>query len=513
MKTVIKSRYIVPVLVCVALMAISTGCEDKLNEPALNVRLASATDYTQTQNMIRPLIGAYAEFYTRGWEDYPLIAVRGDDVNAGGLGDQQAFGDTDLYKYDNSYWMYNSVWQNLLKDILVMESTREQIERYKEFAANPALADQYIAEAKTMRAFLLFQWSRVWGDIIIPTSSNLEDLFAVPLATKAEVMQHISDQMDEAIAMLPAVHPRDRTDIVGGVTRYTALAIKALANLELGNYQGVADATGEIISSGKYVLEADFYNLFKIPGKLSRENLLELQYSDLGAGSGTSFSYLYAFFGPENWTPKVTGASSGWGFYEPSMKWIKFMLTRGETKRLETSVLFTNRGIAEIKKDPAFATLPAFVKNVTPSGDQINDFNREMFASGKHYLPSDQLTAGRTAYGENKNFICIRYAEILLMHAEALTQGASSSAMTADAAVNAVRARSGMSALSGVTNEQVMDEKYAELAMEWGTRYFDMIRLKRYTDLSYDGRTFTEDKTYLPYPQGQVDRLPVLTIQ
>ena len=250
----IKSKYIALFLSSLALMTVSTACEDKLNEPALNVRLASATDYTQTQNMIRPLIGAYAEFYTRGWEDYPLISVRGDDVNAGGLGDQQAFADTDNFRYDNSYWMYNSVWQNLLKDILVMESTREQIERYKEFAPNPALADQYIAETKTMRAFLLLQWSRVWGDIIIPMSSNLEDLFAVPLSTKAEVMQHISDQMDEAAALLPAVHPRERTDIVGGVTKYTALAIKALANLELGNYQGVADATGEIITSNKYAL-------------------------------------------------------------------------------------------------------------------------------------------------------------------------------------------------------------------------------------------------------------------
>lgn len=508
-----KSTYTLFAVSLISLVATTTSCDDKLYEPALNVRLASETDYTQTQNMIRPLIGAYAEFYTRGWEDYPLIAVRGDDVNAGGLGDQQPFADTDNYKYDNSYWMYNSVWQNLLKDILVMESTREQVERYKEFAPNPALADQYIAEAKTMRAFLLLQWSRVWGDIIVPVSSNLEDLFVVPLSTKAEVMQHISDQMDEAIPMLPTVHPKDRTDIVGGVTRYTALAIKALANLELNNYQGVADATGAIIESGKYALESDYYNLFKIPGKLSKENILELQYSDLGAGSGTSFSYLYAFFGPENWTPKVTGASSGWGFYEPSMKWIKFMLTRGETERLETSVLFTNRGITELKKDPAFATLPAFVKNTTASGDQINDFNRAMFSSGKHYLPSDQLTAGRTAYGENKNFICIRYAEILLMHAEALTMGATSGAMTADAAVNAVRSRSSMPTLTGVTHDQVMDEKYAELAMEWGTRYFDMIRLQRYDELDYDGRSFTEDKSYLPYPQVQVDRLPVLQVQ
>lgn len=505
-----KSKYIYITLLVVPMMLLATGCADKLDDPALNQRLATETDYTKTENMILPLIGAYAEFYTRGWEDYPLIAVRGDDVNAGGLGDQQAYADTDNFRYDKDYWMYNSVWQNLLKDIIVMESTMEQVERYKEFASNTALADQYIAEARTMRAFLLFQWSRVWGNLVVPTSSNLEEMFALPISTKDEIMQHISDEMDAAIPLLPTVHPNERTDIKGGVTRYTALAMKALANLELNNYQGVADATGQIISSGKFALKTDYYQLFKIPGKLDRENILELQYSDLGSGTGTNFAYLFAFFGPENWTPKVDGAGSGWGFYEPSMKWIKFMLSRGESARLETSVLFTNRGITRIKEDPAYTTLPAFAKNTTPSGDQINDFNRALFSSGKHYLPSDQLTPGRTDYGTSKNLICIRYAEILLMHAEALTMGATSSAMTADAAVNLVRGRANMSALSGVTHDQVMDEKYAELGMEWGIRYYDMIRLGRYSDLSYDGRTFTEDKKYLPYPQNQVDRLPTL---
>src|SRR5690606_31673687 len=240
-------------------------------------------------------------------------------------------------------------------------------------------------------------------------------------------------------------------------------------------YQEVADATSEIISSNKFTLEPDFYELFKIPGKLSDESLLELQYSDYGQGSGTAHTYLFAFFGPENWTPAVTGAGSGWGFFEPSMKFIKFMLDRNETVRLETSVIFTDRGIAALTSDPAYATLPGWISNTTRDGDQFNDFNRAMFSSGKHYLPSNQLTPGRTDYGTSKNLICIRYAEVLLMHAEALTRGASSGAMTADAAVNLVRDRAGLGTLSNVTAEQVMDEKYAELAMEWGTRYYDMV--------------------------------------
>ncbi len=496
-------------LILVALFAFS-ACNDLLNEPAENRVFTEETDYTLSENMDLPLIGMYAEFYGTQWENFPLIAVRGDDVNAGGLGDQQDFAETDKYNYNKDYWMYNSLWQNYYADIFVAHSAMEQIEKYKQFATNKTLADQYIAEVKTLRAWYLFQLARVWGDVFVPSSPDPSDLLVAEPTAKDDVMKHISAQMDEAIPLLPDLHPNQRSDIRGGVTKYTALAIKALANLELKNYQVVADATSQIISSGKFSLEPDFYQLFKLKGKLNKENILELQYSDFGLGAGDNKSYLFAFFGPQGWTPKVSGAGDGWGFWEPSLKYIKFMLDRGENVRLETSVLFTNRGIAEIKKDSKYATLPAWISNTTRSGDRINDYARALFASGKQYLPSDQLTPGRTDYGTNKNFTCIRYAEILLMYAEALTQGATGTAMTADNAVNLVRTRAGMSSLSGVTNAQVMDEKFAELAMEWGTRFYDMVRLGKNAELSYEGRSFTDNKKFLPYPQNQVDLLPVL---
>ena len=492
-----------------ALLA-TTSCDNYLNKPAEDKSFTQLTDYTISANMVSPLIGVYAEFYGTQWENFPLIAVRGDDVNAGGLGDQQDFAETDKYNYNKDFWMYNSLWQNYYADIFNAHSAMEQILLYKEHATNKALADQYIAEAKTVRGWYMLNLSRVWGPIFIPSSSDPSQLLVASLKTKDEVMKHISDQMDEAIPLLPAVNPNERSDIRGGVTKYTALAIKALANLELKNYPVVADCTSQIISSGKFSLESDYYGLFKIKGKLNKENLLELQYSDFGKGSGDNYSYLLAFFGPQGWTPKITGAGDGWGFFEPSMKYIKFMLDRGETTRLETSVIFTNRGIAEIKKDSKYTNLPAWITNTTRSGDRFNDYARALFASGKHYLPSDQLTPGRTDYGTNKNFTCIRYAEILLMHAEALTQGASSSTLSAAAAVNLVRVRAGLPTLSSVTLTQVMDEKYAELAMEWGTRFYDMVRLGKYAELSYDGRTFTDSKIFLPYPQNQVDLLPAL---
>lgn len=487
------------------------ACHDLLQEPSQNTQFTEETDYSNADNMILPLVGIYAELYNLGWEIHPLIGVRGDDVNHGGLGDQQDFAETDYYNYNKDFWMYNSAWQGIYNDIFIARSAIVEFELFKENGADAATADQYVAEAKVVEGWLLLQLARVWGNVLIPGSPDPSDLLQTEISSKETVLQYISDRMDEAIPFLPDLRPNQRTDLRGGITRHTAYAVKAMAQLELDNYQGAADATSEIIGSGLFSLYPDFYELFKIPGKLSNESLLEFQYSDFGQGSGDVRRHEWSFYGPQNWTPAVEGASAGWGFWEPSFKWIKFMIDRGERIRLETSVLFTNAGIDSLRAEPGYETLPAWISNTTPSGDVINNFARAIFSSGKHYLPSNQLTPGRTAYATNKNFPVIRYAEILLIHAEALTMGASSSAMTADEAVNLVRDRADLTPLSGVTTEQVLDEKYAELAMEWGIRYYDLLRHENYAALSYDGRNFNPDEDiYLPYPQNQVDLLPIL---
>ena len=187
-----------------------TSCHDKLNEDPENTNYTDDTDYSNTANMINPLLGAYAEFQDRGWEDFPLIAVRGDDVNAGGLGDQQDYAETDKFNYNKDYWMYNSLWQNLYRDILVATSAIEQLTQFREFASNPAVADQYIAEAKTLRAYLLFNLTRVWGDVLIPETSDPTELLVTEPSTKEQAMEYISAQMEEAIPMLLNMHPNKR---------------------------------------------------------------------------------------------------------------------------------------------------------------------------------------------------------------------------------------------------------------------------------------------------------------
>ena len=497
-----------------AALMLLTACDGYLDEPLENNRLSSDTDYTDTEQMDQYRLGAYATFYDLQWETFPILAVRGDDVNA--AGDQPPLITTDEYKYVASDWMPNSAWLNLYGDFFTFLGAIEEINKYKEFAPNPTLADQYSAEIKVMYGFELLQLSRLFGGLVIPKTSVSVDLYNEPLTSHDEVMQFISDLMDEAIPLLPNLRPNQRTDIVGGVTKHTALAVKAWANLEISNWQGVADATDQIISSNLFSLESDYYQLFKVPGKLNNENLLELQYSDYGSGSGASNGYLWDFFGPNKFEGAVPGESAGWGFWEPTIKYIQFMIDRGDEDRLVTSVLFTRDGIDSLEELNGTDDLPSYISYITPSGDKIGsqDANpkesRALFSSGKHYLPSDQLTPGRTGWSSGNNFRVIRYAQVLLMHAEAVSMGASTSTLSAKDAVNQVRSRAGLANLAAVTIDDVLDEKYAELAMEWGTRFEDLIRHNKTNELNDVRRNYTESDRFLPYPTEQADILSQL---
>lgn len=504
-----KNYLLAPLLLLTAFLV--TNCNKQLDEPKELETVATNVDYTSASGARAALVGAYVQFQSYWWEQLALLQVRGDDVNSGGGKsapyDQAPYHDIDLFIYDANFWMLNNTWDGMFQHVLQITAQIAQLEKFREGGVSGALIDQYVAECKVMRAHITLQLSRTWGGVF---KVDAVDQTTLKVQTKDEIMNWIKTEMADASTKLLDVHPGQRTDLKGGITKYAALAIKAMAEQELKDYPAVAATTGAIISSNKFTLHGDFNKLFKTAGKLSSENILELQFSDFNSASGDNWNYLGAFFGPTDWTPSISSAYGGWGFYEPSEKYIKFMLNRGERTRLQSSVIFTPSGIDKIKSDPAFATLPAWVSNTTIEGDVFLNSPRAYFYSGKHYLPSKELIPGRNDYASNKNYIVTRYAEILLMYAEAVTRGGTASAGTADNAVNLVRARAGLTPLSGVTTQQVIDEKYAELAMEWGIRFYDMIRLENAAALSYDGRTFVMSKKYLPYPLAQLDKSFIL---
>jgi hypothetical protein len=116
------------------------------------------------------------------------------------------------------------------------------------------------------------------------------------------------------------------------------------------------------------------------------------------------------------------------------------------------------------------------------------------------------MTAGRTNYGSNNNVRVLRYADVLLLNAEAKVR----KGQNGDVPFNLVRTRAKLSAITGVNLQNVLDERRAEFACEWwGERYNDLIRTgQAATVLAPAG--FAVGKEYLPVPTAQRDLNPNL---
>ncbi len=497
--------YFVPVFIFGVLLISVNGCTEKLDEPFEDESFTSDVDYTIGDDIILPLLGAYYELaFNTKWETGVTLGIRGDDVNA--AGDQVPMLEQDVFTYLPSHWNTLSVWQTQYNTIINTITAMDEVEKYRSAANNDALVNQYIAECRTIVAYEYLILAKAFGRLVV--IDQLDNIQITPASNKEQVMQYIVDEMDEVIPLLPDMNPNKRSDIRGGITRYTAYALQALAYQEMEDYQGAATAAAAIIGSDEYHLSDDYYHLFKKAGKLNDEIILEIQYSDFNSGTGDQFRHEFGPYGT-SWIPARSGAGGGWNFYEPTKKYIKFMLDRGETVRLETSVVWTPDGITEIQNE--WGTLPVWINNKNREGDEFINTPRKKWGAGKLIQPSTELIEGRNDPGSNKNFIVIRYAEMLLVYAEALTRGASSNiSMTADQAVNLVRGRAGMDPVSGVTTQNVLDEKLAELGTEWDIRFYDMVRTGNTAELSYEGRTFTMDKAYFPIPATQLAELPQL---
>ena len=216
------------------------------------------------------------------------------------------------------------------------------------------------------------------------------------------------------------------------------------------------------------------------------ESLFECQCTDFGLGSGdmVDADNWFVFQGPAN-----DGNISGWGFIGIYKDFRDWAAARGETIRATTSFLLAG--------------------TTTPSGDVIRELQNSTQTdcwNGKAYTPTDQLTPGRTKYGANNNVRIFRYADVLLMNAEAKVR----LGKDGDAPLKLVRDRAKMSEIDNATVDQILDERRMELVCEWGERYNDLIRTGKAASV-LGSKGWTEDKTYYPLPFDQVSNIPSLT--
>ena len=488
-------------LILIALFAILSGCSF-LNVDMENKIAVSEIDYTKTADMYQPVIGAYSKLRWPGmhWASNILWTGRDDDMTSGRTDDQQdalLFGYRGGYQCPNSFWGLRIAWINSYDVIRTCNSALEALDKYAEHI-QPGSQDyadykSYRGEVITISSWMYYMMASSFGPCVLLKDNNQTRFVR---STQQHVYEYVIAQLDSVIPDMKRMRPNQMPH-QGAFTAFSAEALAARFALLMGNYAKVETYTDDIVTNGGFSLYPDYYDLFKIPGKLCDESLMEVQVTDFGLTTGD-------YIGIDQWyvsqgaSLKGTVGSeqidiAGWNFCQYNTRFVDWCKARGETTRLEVSCLQTGDKTRD---------------NFTVTSSGI--FN------GKAMLPYDQMTGGNTEWGRNNNVRLMRYAEVLLMNAEAKVR----SGKSGDAPFNEVRTRANMPTVNGVTLEDILDERRIELCSEWGLRYTDLVRTGKAETVLNDpalvrdqaNGEWTTAKAWWPVPGDQLTNLPDLAL-
>lgn len=382
-------------------------------------------------------------------------------------------------------------WDRYLEDVARANRLIVNVDSVQDNSLTTQERAQFKAEAKIFRALVYFDMVRIWGSVPLITTEaeditaeNIEDIYDdyfPSQATEEEVYQQIEQDLMEALPDAPANAPGDKTKFSKSVAR--ALLAKVYAEKPLRDYARVVQYVDELSSDG-FQLVSDFQDLF-------------------GTNAGNTDARM------RNTAESILEAQ----FFPGSGNWVTWMFGRDLSN---------------------FNTQFTWAKWVTPSRDLIRLFESEgdqvrygesivyYETNWSNYYPSSNYPFMYKLRSAHNSIIKMRYADLLLLKAEALA--ASGSDLTAAAEiVDQIRQRAGLARLPAAIRgnqpalfDAVMKERRLELAFE-GQRWFDLVRNDRVEEVMnavFDrdsGRRplvypFTQNSYRLPVPQGAIDQ-------
>ncbi|GBU07349.1 membrane protein [Bacteroidales bacterium] len=259
------------------------------------------------------------------------------------------------------------------------------------------LKKRYIAEARFLRSYFYFNLVRVYGAIPLidrPVVYPKDDVI-FPRSPESEIHLFLRKELNELALDLPQKNQIDINRDWGRTTQHGALAYLARVELYFGKFQQAKEAAWNVINSGQYGLEPQFGDLFFKPKYISEESVLEVLNTDTDGKGDASIIPTYC----------RSRGCGGWGFNCPTQDLVN-EFEDGDPRILytitETDDLFLRRdGTPEKQNHTGYA-----------SGDGYH--------SRKVFLPETR----RSSRSEMEiNFKIVRYADVLLMYAEAVLEG------------------------------------------------------------------------------------------
>lgn len=436
--------------------------------------------------------GSWAEGFATS--QYMTTMYGADDLTTIAGGNKEPFREFDSFsKSASNIWMSN-LYKGCYRAVL---NANAVIEYAQYTQAEQASIDNLLGQAYFVRALSYFYLVRSWGKI--PLYIQPDAPIDLGLSSVSDVYDQMINDLLQAETLLP-----DTQSEVGRPKKGAAKALLAKVYLtkagwplkDQASYALAADKANEVISqrgTWGYDLLPDFEMLWQRANDNSEESVFSIQY-DRNTGDGAHANHLIG-------TASMPKEENGW-------------------EDFFCELTFYNEFPIGPRKDATFRTV-----FYTSDGDVINfedsDARHPYYAKFRDGAV-DEATPWISAFHTAAAYALIRYADVLLIYAEASAQSSGVDAAAYEA-VNLVRNRAGLADLpTGLSREEfvdaVIDERGWEFAGE-GQRWYDLLRTEKVQEVvakrDPDEQVkivgvISPDNYYAPIPEAEVLKNPNL---
>lgn len=477
------------------------SCSDILDEELKGV-YSSDTFFTKPEHAILGINAAYNCLLSSHSGNKPWIFgdVASEDAASGNAGDFPSVDNIDKFIIDPDNGALFPYWELYYEGITRCNRVLEYV---PDIEMDELKKNTILGEAYFLRAWYYFNLTCVFGDIpyidevLPPSQLNL------PKSTHDDILGYVGLDCESASTLLPDLHSAD----VGRATRGAAFSLWSKALLFQEDWPGAAEKATIVTTLG-YDLMPNYMDNFDLAYENDIESIFEVQQQgETSYPTGNAYG---------QWFAPREGGIGGYAFDVPTQAFVDAFERSGDYVDYRLSVTVVQD--QEVWGDTVFSA------NWSATGYVNKKYNVE-FSS----IPQDESSGPRLFVSDTDlNFTPIRYAEVLLILAEALNEDN----RTGEAVpyINDVRERARNShpdlaslpadlltpipgAVSQIAlRDAIRQERRVELGFEFH-RYFDIMRYGE----TYANQVFTdyenfdyETHRFFPIPQNEQDINPLL---
>lgn len=469
-----------------AITLIAFSCKESWLSPAPeDVLIKSDSTFSKPENAVKFVDACYAqliEWQVSVFSWTGVASITSDDADKGSdPGDLGADKDQmDNFTYGPTSLSPSEVWYGAYVGV---GRCNQAIENVPKFDIPDDLKNRLIGESKFLRAFFYFRLVRMFGDVpLIDKVFSADSAAAITAsyvrAPAADIYNLIISDLQFAADNLPLKNAYSSADI-GRATKGAAQGMLSKVYMYRKDWQNSMAMSDAVISSGQYSLEPDYAVIWRQSSENGVESLFEIQGQNGNEGWGIG-----GFFTHQGARGTVTGGYGGWGFNTPTAD-LEASYESGDVRKASTiyhpgDTLWDGAIVGLDCPNPRY-NYKAYVS-------QTKEINYDDWSSGK-------------------NIRVLRYAEVLLINAEAANELGQTAKAQDD--LNQVRNRAGLANTTASSQTDLRNaiwkERRFELAMEYD-RFFDLVRQGRAGEvMRASGKNFVDGKNELfPIPLDQI---------